>query len=94
MIEEYTITVIVQDILNELEDGVSYIIDIQGEQHHYKWRLFKNSEIMFHCDFYGNGTQEEFNDLTQMEVKVKMFKTWKNDDDDLQEGVEMYLGLR
>lgn len=95
MIQEYTKTVTVQDILNnEIEEGVSYIIHIYGLQYHCKWDLFINSEIMFHCDYYGNGAQEEWDDLTQMVVKTKMYKTFMNDENELQEGIEMSLMLK
>lgn len=95
MIQEYTKTVTVQDILNdEIEEGVSYIIYIIGEQYHCKWDLFINSEIMFHCDHYGNGTQEEWDDLAQMVVKTKMYKEFMNNKDQLQEGIEMSLMLK
>lgn len=95
MIQEYTKTVTVQDILNDdIEEGVSYIIHVYGLQYHCRWDLFINSEIMFHCDYYGDGVQEEFDDLVQMVVKTKMYKEFKNEDDELQDGIEMSLMLK
>lgn len=95
MIQEYTKTVTVQDILNDdIEDGVSYIIHVIGEQYHCKWDFIINSEIAFHYDFYGNGEQEELYDLTQMVVKTKMYKEFTNDESQLQDGIEMSLMLK
>ena len=94
MIIEYKTVTTVENILDELEDGVTYIIYIIGYQYHLKWVICGNTYMAYHCDYYGHGTQEEFNKIMQMVVKTKMYKPFKNEDDELQEGIEMSIFLK
>lgn len=56
----------VQDIIDTLEEGVSYDIDILTRDIH--WRMIGNSEIWSHCVYNGSGTQEEIDSLMDKPV--------------------------
>ena len=90
--KEYKEKETVQDILDTLEEGVSYDIDIvKGSQLH--WRLIGNSEIWSHCIYKGSGTQDEFDELCNMVVFHSMTRRCHRDDM-LQEDIvelEIYI---
>ena len=71
MIEEHKITTTVQDILDDMEEGISYVIDINIGMDIY-FQIFYNSGIMHHCNRRsddGRCTQSEFDSLMKMPVK-------------------------
>ena len=73
MIEEHKITTTVQDILDDMEEGISYNIEINvGMGINNYFQIFYNSGIMYHCNHHrddGRCTQSEFDSLMKMSVK-------------------------
>lgn len=95
--KEVKIAVTVQDVLNELDEGVSYIIDITMGADIY-FQVFRNSEIMYHCNHNredGRCTQEEWNNLMKMTVRHKVVDSVVDEDNEdiLQPVIAMQLFL-
>ena len=93
--KEYSVKITVQDILNELEDGVSYIIYVDDHEKNIL-SLFVNSEIMMHCYHKRNNgkcSQKEFDKLMRKRVRTKRYVEVITEPNQLQGLIEMHVIL-